>query len=96
MKPNIKIKCADKYEAQKLCSMILVKGDTYIASVLNIIHDEMVIVLKDGSAHSIMLHSHMEAERLAAHMQSVFDETHYISDTSIIQGDTVMIQFKLK
>ena len=93
MRTNIRIKCADKYEAQKLCSMILVEGDTYIVSILNIIHNEMIIVLRDHSAHSIMLYSHMEAEKLAAHMQYVFDGAHYISDADIIDDDTVLIQF---
>lgn len=94
MKLNIKIKCVDKYEAQKLCSMLLVKGDTYIVFILNIIHNEMIITLKDGSAHSIVLYDYMEAEKLAASMQYVFDGTHYISNAEIIQNDTVLIQFE--
>ena len=92
MKPNIKIRCADKYEAQKLCSMVLVKGNTYIVSVLNIIRNEMIVSLKDGSAHSIVLHDTVEAERLAAHMQYVFDGTHYISGAEIVHNNTVLLQ----
>lgn len=92
MKPSIKIRCADKYEAQKLCSMVLVKENTYIVSVLNIIRNEMIVSLKDGSAHSIVLHDTVEAERLAAHMQCVFDGTHYMSGAKIVHNSTVLLQ----
>jgi len=42
---KIIIDCDDKYEAQKLASLIFIKEgkETYITSILNIIKNELVI-----------------------------------------------------
>ena len=50
---KISITCDDEYEAQKLMSLIFIKEDkeTYVTGILNIIKNEMVISLKDKSAH---------------------------------------------
>ena len=93
MKPNIKIRCADKYEAQKLCTMVLVKGDTYIVSILDIINDEVIVSLKDTSAHSILLHNNIEAERLAAYMQEVFEGIRHVYNAEAVH-DVVSIRSK--
>ena len=55
MKTNIT--CDDEYEAQKLMRLIFIKEDkeTYITGMLNIIKNEMIISLKDKSAHSLSL-----------------------------------------
>ena len=52
---KIIITCEDKYEAQKLASLIFIKdgNETFITSILNVIKNELVISLKDKSAHSI-------------------------------------------
>ena len=49
--------CDDEYEAQKLMSLIFIKEDkeTYISGILNVIKNEIIISLKDKSAHSILL-----------------------------------------
>ena len=77
MRLNIETRCADRYEAQKLATMTLAK-ETYIVSILNIIRNEMIVSLKDGSAHSILLYDSKEAERLASYLQSVFDGVHRV------------------
>ncbi len=75
---RISIPCGDKYEAQKLASLIFIRdvGDTYITGILNVIDNELVISLKDKSAHSILLDSATDVERLADFMQSVMDGEH--------------------
>ncbi len=49
---KIKINCEDKYEAQKLASLIFIKDskETFVTRILNIIENEVVIELKDKSA----------------------------------------------
>ena len=46
-----KITCTDKYEAQKLASLIFVKkgNETYITEILNVFDNEVVILIKDKS-----------------------------------------------
>ena len=72
---HITVRCADKYEALKLASMALVRKSrqTYIVSILNVIENEVVVSLRDKSAHSIVMYSNEEAEALAAYMQSVLE-----------------------
>ena len=52
-----KIVCQDKYEAQKLASLIFAKEgkETYVTEILNVFDNEVVISIKDKSAHSILL-----------------------------------------
>ena len=52
-----KIVCQDKYEAQKLASLIFVKegNETFITEILNIFENEVVFSIKDKSAHSVLL-----------------------------------------
>ena len=53
---KINITCDDKYEAQKLSSLIFINDgkETFITGILNIVKNELVISLKDKSAHSIL------------------------------------------
>ena len=46
---NITITCEDKYEAQKLASLIFIKdgNETFITGILNVVKNELVISLKD-------------------------------------------------
>ena len=59
------VSCEDKYEAQKLASLIFIKEakETYITSILNVIKNELVISLKDKSAHSVLLENNSEVEK---------------------------------
>jgi uncharacterized protein YaaQ len=83
-----KIVCEDKYEAQKLASLIYIKdnNETFITGILEIIENELVIALKDKSAHSILLKDKSEAESFADFIQSVVEKINRISDTKIIEN----------
>ena len=50
------IVCQDKYESQKLASLIFVKegNETFITQVLNVFDNEVVFSIKDKSAHSVL------------------------------------------
>jgi len=89
---KITVTCDDKYEAQKLASFIFIKDgkETYITKILNIVKNELVISLKDKSAHSIVLKDEANVERFADFIQSVLDKEHTLISTRIIE-DTVEI-----
>ena len=82
------IVCDDEYEAQKLMSLIFIKEDkeTYISGILNIIKNEIIISLKDKSAHSILLKDEENVEKFADFIQSVLDKEHNLVSTKMIKS----------
>ena len=78
-----KIICNDKYEAQKLASLIFIKDgkETFITEILNVVDNEIVISLKDKSAHSILLKDNSQVEIFADFIQSVLENQNKILDT---------------
>ena len=86
MKKNIA--CTDNYEAQKLASLIYVKDDKeiFINGILDIIENEIVISLKDKSAHSVLLQDRAQADIFADFIQSVIDNVNTITDTKVIEN----------
>ena len=89
-----KIKCFDKNEAEKLASMIFIKEgkETYITEILNIVDNEIVVMLKDKSAHSILLKDNSQVESFADFIQSVFENEHRIVNTSIVEDEVEIIK----
>jgi hypothetical protein len=85
MKKNIT--CADSYEAQKLASLIYIKDDNeiFISGILEIIENEIVISLKDKSAHSILFQDKTQADEFADFIQSVIDGINKIIKTEVIE-----------
>ena len=88
-----KFRCIDKYEAQKLVSLIFIKdgGETFITTVLDMIENEIIVGLKDKSAHSILLKDQRQAETFADFIQSVIEKQHKIVQTKI-DDDEVEIE----
>jgi hypothetical protein len=78
-----RILCQDKHEASKLASLIYIKDgkETFISSILNIYDNEVVISLKDKSAHSVVLKDNHQVEIFADFIQSVLDHANQIVDT---------------
>lgn len=89
-----KIKCFDKNEAEKLASMIFIKEgkETYITEILNIVDNEIVVMLKDKSAHSILLKDNSQVESFADFIQSVIEKDHKIIETTIIGNEVEIIK----
>ncbi|PBO85705.1 MAG: hypothetical protein COA77_02250 [Thaumarchaeota archaeon] len=89
---KIIITCDDKYEAQKLASLIFINDgkETFITSILNIIGNELVISLKDKSAHSIVLKDESNVEKFADFIQSVIDKEHKLLSTKLIEHEVEM------
>jgi len=86
MKKNII--CADNYEAQKLASLIYIKEDNeiFINGILEIIENEIVISLKDKSAHSVLFNDKFQAESFADFIQSVIDKVDKITKTEVLEN----------
>ena len=84
---KISIICDDKYEAQKLAVLIFVKEgkETYITGILNVVKNEIVISLKDKSAHSILLKDEENVEKFADFVQSIIDKEHKLISTRILE-----------
>ncbi|MBA4447875.1 MAG: hypothetical protein H2B07_03155 [Nitrosopumilaceae archaeon] len=91
---NITVTCEDKYEAQKLASLIFIKdgNETFITGILNIVKNELVISLKDKSAHSILLEDESNVEKFADFAQSVIDKEHKIISTKILGNQVEVVK----
>ena len=91
---KVKIICEDKYEAQKLASLIFIKEakETFITSILNVVKNELVISLKDKSAHSILLKDTENVEKFADFVQSVIDKEHKLVSTKIIEHEVEIVK----
>ena len=86
--------CRDKYEAQKLASLIFVNetGETYITEILNVIENEIVLSVKDKSAHSIILKDNNQVLLFTDFIQSVIEKKHRITDTKIVENSVEIIK----
>jgi len=84
---KISITCEDKYEAKKLAALIFIKDgkETYITGILNVVKNELVVSLKDKSAHSILLKDEEHVEKFADFIQSVMDKEHKLISTRILE-----------
>ena len=91
---RVTIHCRDKYEAQKLGSLIFVNGtkETYIAEILNAIENEIILSIKDKSAHSIILKDNNEALLFTDFIQSVIEKKHKITDTKIVENSVEIVK----
>jgi len=83
---KIKIRCDDKYEAQKLSSLLFIKdmNETFITAILNIFDNEIVVALKDKSAHSIILKDKVDVDVFVDFIQSVIEKEHKIVSTVML------------
>ena len=91
---KISVVCDDKYEAQKLASLIFIKDEkeAYISGILNVIGKELIISLKDKSAHSILLENSQDVEIFADFIQSVIDKEHKLISTKIIENSVEIVK----
>ena len=89
-----KITCQDNNEAEKLASLVFIKEgkETFITEILNVVNNEIVVLLKDKSAHSILLKDNKEVESFADFIQSVFEKQHKIRNTSIFGNEVEIIK----
>ena len=91
---KIIITCDDIYEAQKFASLIFINDgkETNITAILTVIKNELVISLKDKSAHSILLKDQANVEKVADFIQSVSDKEHKIVSTKILEHNIELVK----
>ena len=81
---KVEIVAEDKYEAQKLASLIFVKegNETFITEIIDVFETEIVISIKDKSAHSIVLKDKKQVAKFTDFMQSIIEKKETIIGTS--------------
>jgi hypothetical protein len=84
--------CQDKYEAQKLASLIFVNDtkETYVTEILNVVENEIVLSIKDKSAHSVILVDNDQVLLFTDFIQSVLEKRQKIIKTETV-GSSVSI-----
>jgi len=90
----VTIHCRDKYEAQKLDSLIFVNEtkETYVTEILNVVENEIVFSIKDKSAHSVILKDDNQVVNFVDFIQSVIEKKHKITDTKIVENSVKIIK----
>lgn len=73
---SLKFQCEDKYEAEKLASLIAAQKDntSMVAGVAAVINNEIVLILKDKSSHSVLLKDNNTALKLKYMIEEVLKE----------------------
>ena len=91
---KIIISCQDKYEAQKLANVIYIKEgkETFILEILDVIDNEIILSLKDKSAHSVLLQDSTQVELFIDFIQCVIEKTEKIVDTKTDQNNVEIIK----
>ena len=72
---TIKFECDDRYEAEKLASLVSVQKDdtVYVDDVAAVVGNEIVIKLKDRSSHAIQLKNKENVDRLKSLLLAVVE-----------------------
>ena len=91
---KVRVSCDDKYEAQKLSSLLFIKdeNETFITAILNVFDNELVVALKDKSAHSIVLKDKANVDVFADFIQSVIDKEHKIVSSMVFEEDVEIVK----
>ena len=81
---KVGIVAQDKYEAQKLASLIFVKegNETFITEIIDVFETEIVISIKDKSVHSVVLRDKEQVVKFTDFMQSIIEKQSKIVGTS--------------
>jgi hypothetical protein len=90
----ITILCQDKYEAQKLANLIFVNDtkETYVTEILNVVENEVVLSIKDKSAHSVILVDNDQVLVFTDFIQSVIEKKQKIVQTETVGSSVVIVK----
>lgn len=88
---KIEFHCLDSYEAEKLASIFSKQKDesVFVSEIVKIIDTEMVVRLKDGSHHSILLKDMETAEKVVSFFNATTVGNLTISHTKYEQDRAV-------
>ena len=85
---DILILCEDKYEAQKLSGFIFSNDEkeSLISEILNVVDNEIVMSLKDKSAHSVLLKDDYQVEVFVDFIQSIIEKEHKVLKLDVLEN----------
>ena len=91
---TITILCQDKYEAEKLANLIFVNDtkETYVTEILNVIENEIILSIKDKSAHSVVLMDNDQVLLFTDFIQSVIEKKQKIIQTEIAENSVKIVK----
>ena len=91
---TVTIICQDKYEAQKLANLIFVNDtkESYVTEILNVVDNEIVLSIKDKSAHSVILVDNDQVLLFTDFIQSVIEKKQKIIQTKIAENSVEIIK----
>jgi len=91
---TITILCQDKYEAQKIANLIFVNDtkETYVTEILNVVENEVVLSIKDKSAHSVILVDSDQVLLFTDFIQSVIEKKQKIVQTETVGSSVVIVK----
>lgn len=70
---TLKFLCDDRYEAEKLASLVSMQkdGTVYVVGVTAVIGDEVVVKLKDKSSHAVVMKDKENVKKLEELLRDV-------------------------
>jgi hypothetical protein len=88
----LKFICEDKYEAEKLSSIFTLQkdGSLYVIEIVKVIENEVIVKLKDGSYHSILLKDPENALNLKKIFSNIKSTQNREISTSYIENEMFM------
>jgi hypothetical protein len=89
---NLEFECDDRYEAEKLASLMSVQKDNtvWVSRVEAVVGNEIVIQLKDRSSHSVLLKDEQTVLKLKSFLTDLLqgkikiDSSNYIGSVTTI------------
>ena len=86
--------CQDKYEAQKLANLIFVNDtkETYVTEILNVVENEIILSIKDKSAHSVILKDNEQVLLFTDFIQSIIEKKQKITHTQLTANSVEIIK----
>jgi hypothetical protein len=88
----LKFICEDNYEAEKLSSIFTLQkdGSLYVIEIVKVIENEVIVKLKDGSYHSILLKDPENALNLIKIFSQITSTQTRIISTKYIENEMFM------
>jgi C4-type Zn-finger protein len=86
----VKFECDDKYEAEKLAWLLGMREDSmnFMQGVAAVVENEIVVILKDRSSHSILMKDHASANRLKEFVEDLLLQKKTIHEISFVDHVT--------
>jgi hypothetical protein len=87
---TVKFECDDRYEAEKLASLMSVQKDNtvWVSGVVAVVGNEIVLQLKDWSSHAVMLKDEETVVRLKSFVIDVIRGKIKIHSSDFVESVT--------